>query len=207
MDFIINNKEWLFSGLAIAIISFIGKLIYNNYVKGSKESDSSKNTNTNTNKVVVNNNIKVLNTKPSSEKNSNGSNGHNSRYKEITRILFVDDDVKFKVVNILKKAGWINTKSKKDIVNLDDNDAKESDIIFVDINGVGTELFQDQGLGLAYALKTKYPEKKIVIYSAESNGDRFHKAFRITDDCLSKNAEPYEFIHLVETFSNEIFAK
>ena len=99
----------------------------------------------------------------------------------------------------LKKAGWKNTKSVKDITDLDDYKAKEADIIFVDINGVGKTLFEDQGLGLASALKKKYPEKKIVIYSSETKGDRFHKALREVDDCLSKDAEPYQFVNLIET--------
>jgi DNA-binding NarL/FixJ family response regulator len=80
----------------------------------------------------------------------------------------------------------------------------DSDIIFVDINGVGLTLFEDQGLGLASALKLKYPKKKIIIYSAETSGDRFHKALRQVDDCLSKNAEPYQFINLVENLSKSL---
>ena len=103
------------------------------------------------------------------------------------------------MVSILKKAGWKNTKSIKDITDLDDIRAKEADIIFVDINGVGKSLFDDQGLGLAAALKKKYESKSVVIYSAETKGDRFHKALREVDGCLSKDAEPYQFVNLIET--------
>jgi hypothetical protein len=127
------------------------------------------------------------------------------KMKATTKILFVDDNhTEYKMVSILKKAGWTKTKSVKDITDLDAQVVIDSDIIFVDINGVGLTLFEDQGLGLASALKLKYPKKKIIIYSAETSGDRFHKALRQVDDCLSKNAEPYQFINLVENLSKSL---
>jgi DNA-binding NtrC family response regulator len=126
--------------------------------------------------------------------------------KKLTSILFVDDDTKFRVVSILKTAGWINTKAIKDIGNLDDQLVKEARIIFVDIQGVGKLLqTKDEGLGLALNLKKKYPDKKIVIYSAQTEGDRFHEALRKADASLAKNAEPYEFQQLVEQYSEEFF--
>ena len=122
--------------------------------------------------------------------------------KEGTRILFIDDDTKFKVVTILKKSGWVNTRLVKDIDNLDDPGLKEINLFFVDIQGVGVSLnFKDEGLGLALALKTKYPKSKVIIYSAETKGERFHQALRKADDFLPKNAEPYEFQNLVEQYS------
>ncbi len=124
------------------------------------------------------------------------------RLKGKTKILFIDDNhTEYKMVSILKKSGWINTKSVKDVIDLDDPKVNEADIIFVDINGVGTTMFQDQGLGLASALKKKYESKKIILYSAEITGDRFHRALREVDGCLSKNAEPYQFINLIEEFA------
>ena len=127
------------------------------------------------------------------------------RMKATIKILFVDDNhTEYKMVSILKKAGWMKTRSIKDITDLDAPVVTESDIIFVDINGVGLTLFEDQGLGLASALKVRYPKKKIIIYSAETSGDRFHKALRQVDDCLSKNAEPYQFIDLVENLAKSL---
>ena len=61
--------------------------------------------------------------------------------------------------------------------------------------------FNDEGLGLALAIKDKYPEKKVIIYSAETNGDRFHEALRKADSFLPKNADPYEFQRIVEEFT------
>jgi len=196
--YISDNKEWLFSGIGVLVISSILYLLKDKIFGTKTES-----VNTNSNANTINNNI-VINSRDSREERKIKEE-QEERRKDLTRILFVDDDTKFKTVSILKRAGWKNTISKKDIIDLDDNDAINSDIIFVDINGVGSELFNDQGLGLASALKKKYPEKKIVLYSAETTGDRFHSALREVDSCLSKNAEPYEFINLVENFASEIY--
>ncbi|MGE6210289.1 hypothetical protein, partial [Aeromonas media] len=114
-------------------------------------------------------------------------------------ILFIDDDLKFKVVKILNRAGWTNTKIVKDLIAIDQQEVKDADIIFVDIQGVGINLaFRDEGLGLTIALKKKFPEKAVIIYSAEQNGDRFHDAIRIADSLLAKNSEPYEFEVIIE---------
>ena len=146
--------------------------------------------------INTNENIKTLSALSTSTADDKAKNG--------IRILFIDDNhTDYKMVSILKKAGWTNTKAVKDILDLDNHNILEADIIFVDINGVGTTMFEDQGLGLASALKTKHPQKKVVIYSAETSGDRFHKALRQVDDCLAKNAEPYQFIDLVESLTKK----
>lgn len=128
--------------------------------------------------------------------------------KAICKILFIDDK-KFGVVDILKSAGWRNTRSIKDVKSIDDSEVSEANIIFVDVQGVGRSLqFKDEGLGLTIALKEKYPYKKVIVYSAEDNGkiETFHRALSIADERLSKNADPYEFQSLVEKFSKEAFS-
>lgn len=120
-----------------------------------------------------------------------------SEIKIKKHILFIDDE-KFGVVNILKSAGWKNVVYKNDIINLDDSCLQIADVIFVDINGVGKKLSDKQGLGLAVQLKGRYPEKKIVIYSAEVIGNRFEEGLRKVDWCMPKNAEPIQFINVIE---------
>lgn len=122
------------------------------------------------------------------------------------KILFVDDN-HFRVPDILKKSGWTNTKRVRDIASMDDPEVSTSDLFFVDIQGVGRALqFADEGLGLAMALKKKFPDKKLIIYSAENQGDRFHRSLRIADGVLSKNADPYEFQEIVEQFYKALHA-
>ncbi len=191
IEFFKSNYEWLFGGIGVTALFFIIDKFF--FKKESKTEKTIKNENKNS--IIITNNL-TSNPPEQKQEKVNETN----EPKNNVRILFVDDEhTKYKMVSILKKAGWKNTKSVKDITDLDDYKAKEADIIFVDINGVGKALFEDQGLGLASALKKKYPEKKIVIYSSETKGDRFHKALREVDDCLSKDAEPYQFVNLIET--------
>lgn len=186
----IENYEWIFSGIGATIVGLILTYFILNRKKNSEKSSS----------IAINNNVNssIKETEDRSEQNK-------TRIKEKTKILFIDDNhTDFKIVSILKKSGWVNTKSIKDVVNLDDQKVKNADIIFVDINGVGKTLFKDEGLGLASALKKKYEEKKIIIYSADTKGDRFHKALREVDGCLSKDAEPFQFSNLIDSLARDL---
>ncbi len=127
--------------------------------------------------------------------------------KSKIQILFIDDDSKFNVVKILKDSGWKKTYSVIDIKSVDIPIVKESNIYFVDINGVGKLLgCEYEGLDLALMLKQKYPNKKVVIYSANKKNNAFHQAWDLCDYKLEKNALPYQFQGLVEQYSIELFS-
>jgi len=128
--------------------------------------------------------------------------------KLVCNILFIDDR-KFPVVDILKNAGWSNTRSIKDLESLDQKEIREAHIIFSDIHGVGKKLkFSEEGLGLVVAIKEKYPTKKLIVYSAEEHRkvEAFHPAIDLVDNRLSKNADPYQFQVLVEKYAKESFS-
>lgn len=202
MNWIIEYKELV---LTIGVSLFIGiRMISkktNNALTNSAETHvSSPNTNTNT--ITIN----TANSSVPSQVNTLPS-GNTKKFKSAVeaqnnlKILFIDDDTNFKVVNLLKTAGYKNTKILKDVKSLDSSEIINTDIFFIDIQGVGKKLaFKDEGLGLANALKEKYKDKIIVIYSAENRGDRFHNGLRKADDFLPKNADPYEFQQIIETF-------
>lgn len=123
-----------------------------------------------------------------------------------TSILFIDDDKKFNVVRILKDSNWQKVKTVVDIKSLDMPVVRDANIIFVDINGVGKLLnLEFEGLDLALMLKQRYPEKKVIIYSANRNNNSFHTAWDLCDFKLEKNALPYQFQNLVEEYSIELF--
>lgn len=188
MEFIMNNYEWIFSGIGVTIFGWIIK---------NKKTKTPSNSTSNKNIITINNNASQANVTLKQKQNNL------PKRKDDYRILFIDDNhTDFNMVSILKKAGWPNTKAVKDLTDLDDLKAREASIIFVDINGVGTPMFEDQGLGLAAALKDRYPEKIIILYSADPTGNRFDKKLKKVDDTLPKNAEPYEFISLIEQYSN-----
>jgi hypothetical protein len=203
MDWVVTNKEWLFSGIGLAVVSFILKKLFletksdgnppyqlaNIDIKIENSNESS------TSDKVLKNNIEGVNVEPVIKKTLDN-------FKNETRILFIDDDMRFKVSKILIRSGWVHTKLIKDCETLDEQDVVNASILFIDVQGVGLAMgFNDEGLGLALAIKQKYPKKKVVIYSAETQGDRFHKALREADSFLAKNADPYEFQRLVEEFT------
>lgn len=129
--------------------------------------------------------------------------------KNVCKVLFIDD-IKFETADRLKKEdGWKNTQRIKDVSSLDQTEIIEAHIIFVDVQGVGKKLFPgEEGLGLIRALKKKYPEKKIIMYSAESKGkiDAFHDSIKMVDSILKKNSDHYEFQSTLERLANETFS-
>lgn len=117
--------------------------------------------------------------------------------KRYCRILFIDDDMDFKTIGIIKNDGWTKTSHILDIESLDRDDIRLAHIICLDIQGVGQKLdFRKEGLGLLRALKEKYPYTAIIAYSAQSKGsiDCFDEDLNKADRKLSKTTDPYQFI-------------
>lgn len=121
--------------------------------------------------------------------------------KEELKILFIDDN-DVAAIKTLRNNGWTNIGKIDDLENLSDEKVNSADILFIDINGVGKKLgFPEEGLDLALALMKKYPNKKYVIYSAQTEGKRIHEALSRADALLEKDAVPYEFINVVENLT------
>lgn len=128
--------------------------------------------------------------------------------KGLCKIIFVDDKA-YPVIDILKRAGWTNTRRLADVNSLDQHEVKEAHILFIDIQGVGKKLkFKDEGLGLIVALKEKYPSKKVVAYSSEDQGQvqAFSTGINVADYRLHKTADPYEFQFLIERLAKDAFS-
>lgn len=129
----------------------------------------------------------------------------NDELKHLCRILFIDDQ-KFDVPEILRTAGWQHARSIQDVDSIEDTLLADAHIVFVDISGVGRALrFSDEGLGLISAIRKKYLSKKLVVYSAQRRGDRFHEGLSAADARLPKNADPFEFQELVEDYAKQTF--
>lgn len=201
-------SKWEFEPIIISSISFLEIIAYftvtNEDLKDKKNSTKSKNTNKQKVEVTVNNFASTSEKSPSTAKKNR--NALIDSKKDKIGILFIDDDKNFNVVRILKDSNWKNTKTITDIKSLDINQVKNSEIIFVDINGVGKILnLEYEGLDLALMLKQKYQEKKIIIYSANKTSNSFHEAWDVVDGRLEKNALPYQFQNLVENYSLEYY--
>ena len=124
------------------------------------------------------------------------------------RILFIDDH-KFDIVDRLKSQdGWKNTLWIKDLDSISQTELVDAHIVLVDVQGVGKKMqCPDEGLGLIVAIKEKYPQKKVIMYSGESQGkiETFHKAWNVADHSMKKSATQYEFNNIIEKFAKEAF--
>lgn len=128
--------------------------------------------------------------------------------KNICKIVFIDDRA-FPIIDILKKSNWKNVTRLNDVSSLSQTEVAEEHILFVDIQGVGKKLkLKDEGLGLIVALKQKYPNKRVIAYSGEDEGQvqAFHEGINVADSRLSKNAATYQFEFLVEKYAKEAFS-
>jgi ActR/RegA family two-component response regulator len=190
LNWISGNAEWFFSGLGVAVLV----LVVGWFQRRPPDIANSPPIKTNNHQTVT---VNI----PTPGRSALPEDISHAKPKATVSILFIDDDVKFQVVNILKRNGWTNTRIIKDVTSLEQPEVASANIFFVDIQGVGISLgFKDQGLGLVIALRKKYPYKKIVIYSAE-NANAFHSAFAQANERISKDADPYEFMEAVERLS------
>ncbi len=207
INWIIENKEWLFSGLGITIIAFVVKKLFTQNNR-SEDKQTQSQSNSQTQNVTVNMAQPfVAPIKSVSEEKEDSPALTIEGIKAQTNILFIDDDKEFKIVPILKKAGWKNTFffPNADVRDTNAERIRKAHIIFVDIIGVGKTLYEDEGLGLVVDLKKKYPQKKVVIYSAIPEHKLFHEAIKLADDQIPKNSQPAVFVSLIETLAEDIW--
>lgn len=204
-----SNKEWLFSGLGIAILS-VGYNIVRYFLRkeDSKAEPNQTQNATQTQSVTINIPKERTDCDRYGIKNNQCSNITIEGMRAQTHILFIDDDKEFKIDKILKNAGWKNTSffPTADVKDTSADKIKNAHIIFVDIKGVGKTMYkEEEGLGLVRDLKIKYPEKKIIIYSAVSEHNIYHEAIKLADDHIPKNSQPAEFVSAIEHFAEEIW--
>ncbi len=207
INWIIENREWLFSGLGITIIAFVVKKLFTQNNR-SEDKQTQSQSNSQTQNVTVNMAQPfVAPIKSVGEKKEDSPALTIEGIKAQTNILFIDDDKEFKIVPILKKAGWKNTSffPNADVRDTNAERIRKAHIIFVDIIGVGKTLYEDEGLGLVVDLKKKYPQKKVVIYSAIPEHKLFHEAIKLADDQIPKNSQPAVFVSLIETLAEDIW--
>ena len=206
MDFINSTLGIIVSILTLASLCVGGGyLVYKRrtkvkHNKGNFQDGTGNNIISGTNNVTIVGDNNVVQTSPNDKKTQAAKE---KQQKELTQILFIDDE-DFSVLKMLKRAGWKNVKKKSDVFDLDDVDIRNADIVFVDIKGVGLSLgFKNQGAGLAAAIKQRYPKKGVVIYSGTHEHDIFDLAWDQVDARLSKNAEPVQFMYLIEQYGRK----
>jgi len=107
MQWLVTNSEWVFSGIGITFAGVAYRLFFQGKNSSAQAFPSIvvQNTNTSTSSIRAPANADHQTAKQSVVD-----------LKKATRILFVDDDGKFQVVNILKNAGWPHVKIVKTLL-------------------------------------------------------------------------------------------
>ena len=121
-------------------------------------------------------------------------------------ILIIDDDNDslFDLKNILQK-NW-HVKSIDDLHDYNSKNLKNAHIVCIDIHGVGKKMGHSNGVKLLQGIAEKYPNKKLILYSAVSSFDNiFEKALEFADKSVSKNNIP-EFMATVESLAKDLFS-
>jgi len=194
-----ENKSWLFSGIGLSIVYGLYKFISNISIVINWIFNNSQVAFTILIillVIIIAIMLWIIKNKDNKLKDS-PIESKTSKQKSEWNIVIVDDK-QFKLESILRTAGWLSTQKVIDIEAWDSPEILNTDIFFIDINGVGKKLdFKDEGLGLAYAIKRKFPEKYVIIYSANPEGYRLHDALNKADAILEKDADPYEFLEVL----------
>ncbi len=130
-----------------------------------------------------------------------------AQLKSMTRILFIDDEDRTRLLNYLEREGW-HARQIRDLCRLEDVDLRDSHIVFVDIMGIGKALEKEnEGLDVVVSIKRKFPEKKVVLYSSRSTHDIFHEANELADKRIYKRSGDLEqFILTAEELSRRCFS-
>lgn len=113
-------------------------------------------------------------------------NGTNiSTLKKEIEILVIDDN-EFPFLTVLQQYEF-NIKQKNDLTHL--SDVAEFDIILCDIRGVGKFLESNfEGANLIKELKTKYPSKIIIAYTANDYDATFQQYLNFADSIVPKGS-------------------
>lgn len=210
-SFFAENYQWLFGGIGVPVVVYLFRFLVKrnrpnrteNSIYSSNLASSSNIVNNTTNVQVSYGHVPEL-AASAAEKGPSQTRAR-GRQKDGISILFIDDQhADFPIVKFLRDSGYKNVSAMKDLNKLDDRKVELADVIFVDINGVGQKLSKDEGKGLARALKSTYPKKKIVLYSSETQGDIFDKTLDEVDYRLPKNADAIQWIDCLETLSRDI---
>lgn len=128
-----------------------------------------------------------------------------SQLKKVTKVLIIDDEEPKELRELLRKEGWKNYYLN-DLDTLANKRLEDSQIICIDIMGVGKKLQVDNGMGLVKHIKEKYPEKKIILYSSVSKQDIFSDALDYVDKRLRKEASLVPFSLAIEEMSANTFS-
>lgn len=121
-----------------------------------------------------------------------------SEVKKRTRIVVIDDDPNSFPIEILKKEGYA-IDYWEDVKELSKLEEGAYDIIFLDIDGVGIEYSDEEGLGILEYLKNKNPSQIVVAFSCHSFDLSKNKFWKLADDSLCKPVQAAKCKEIIDS--------
>ncbi len=117
------------------------------------------------------------------------------------KILFIDDEG-FDI-EPLKRIGFLDVSKQYEYTQIDDYE--KYDIIFCDINGIGKEIDEKyQGAALAKIIKSTYPDKVIIIFSAKQQYLDMHEFGKFVDETIAKNIQISDLTALIDKYIKKL---
>jgi CheY-like chemotaxis protein len=116
--------------------------------------------------------------------------------KRRARVLVIDDD-SFAYLELFRRDDYTLEKWD-DIDDLPKLEAGHYDIILLDIQGVGTQQSQEQGLGVLRHLKRVSPAQIVVAYSNADYSLKYRDFFDLADATLDKRADYVDFKEVID---------
>ncbi len=123
--------------------------------------------------------------------------------KKRSRLLVIDDK-DFPYLSLFKKEGYLMDKWS-DIKELTKLEKSFYDIILLDIQGVGTQISAEQGLGVLKHLKKVSPTQMILAYSDAEWSLKYQEFFDLADSKLPKSADYGDFKRIIDQFLKRRF--
>lgn len=120
-----------------------------------------------------------------------------SEVKKRTRIVVIDDDPNSFPIEILKKEGYA-IDYWEDVEELSKLEEGAYDIIFLDIQGVGKDYSDEEGLGILEHLKNKNPSQIVVAFSCHSFDLSKNRFWKLADDSLCKPVQAAKCKQLID---------
>lgn len=120
------------------------------------------------------------------------------------RLLIVDDE-KFFYLDLFRKDGY-NIEKWNDVKDLPKIESGYYDIVLLDIQGIGKEHSQDQGLGIIRHLKKACPAQIVVAYSNADFSLKYKEFFDLADKTLAKQADYVDFKRAVDELLGNKFS-
>jgi len=120
------------------------------------------------------------------------------------RILVIDDQ-EFAYETLFREEGY-NIIKWNDVNRFTEIEQGKFDVILLDLQGIGREVSQDQGLGVLRHIKSARPSQVVVAYSNADWPVKYQSFFERADRIFEKSADYGDFKRGVDELLQEHFS-